>query len=190
MRIVVALILLLGCIRLSLMLTAISTGLPVSHARERLSNPVAKRLGEPWLDAVEQSMNTPARLPHDQAMQFFKRIMMEMEHHDYEAAAAGFTLFLELHPTSPLAVRGDYWFGVCAYRLGHYQEAIEAFDHALSRAPLDPQLAAASFLGKANSYAKLGDVSRSRSLLELLVVQFPATDEAAEARQSLLSGLH
>lgn len=186
MRIVFALIILVGCIRLSLALTMIPTGLPVSHAQEEGSNRVEKTLDEPWLDTVEHIMSSPARSPRDPATQFFNRVMVEVGHHDYEAAAAGFTLFLALHPTSSLAVQADYRLGECAYRLGHYQEAIDAFDDALSRSPLNPKLAAASFLGKANSYAKLGEVSRSRSLLELLVVQFPATEEAAEARQSLL----
>jgi TolA-binding protein len=77
-----------------------------------------------------------------------------------------------------------YWLGECEYQLGHYQEAIEALNHALSRTPFDPALAAAVFLTKGNSYALLGDVHHARSLLELIVVQFPATAEAA--RKTLL----
>jgi Uncharacterized protein conserved in bacteria len=85
-------------------------------------------------------MNSAVGSRCDPARPFFSRIMVEMGHHDYEAAAAGFKLFLELHPTSSLTVQADYWLGECAYRLGRYQEAIDAFDHALSRAPFNPQL--------------------------------------------------
>ncbi|MDQ6735352.1 MAG: tetratricopeptide repeat protein [Nitrospirota bacterium] len=131
-------------------------------------------------------MNTLPESPYDPDRRFFSRIMAELLHRHYEAAASGFRLFAELHPTSTLLVHGHYWLGECEYQLGQYQDAIDAFDLVLSRAPFDPQLAAAAFLRKANSYAQLGDARRSKNLLELVVVQFPATGEAAEARHTLL----
>jgi tol-pal system protein YbgF len=185
-RIILALVILIACIRLLFTLTTISSGPSISQAQEEHSSGVAQTGDEPRLDAVEEMINAPPGSPHDPDRRFFKRIMAEVAHHDYEAAAAGFRLFLELHPTSSLSGQADYWLGECEYQLGHYQEAIDAFDHALSRAPFNPPLAAAAFLRKGNSYAKLGDVRHSRSLLELIVVQFPATEEAAKARQTLL----
>ena len=183
-RIIFALIILSACIRLSFTLTA--SGPPISQAQEQHSSGVAKTGDEPRLDAVEAMINALPGSPHDPDRRFFSRIMAEVAHHDYEAAAAGFRLFVELHPTSSLSVQADYWLGECEYQLGHYQKAIDALDHALSRTPFNPPLAAAAFLRKGNSYARLGDVRHSRSLLELIVVQFPATEEAAKARQTLL----
>jgi TolA-binding protein len=186
MRIIFALLIVIACIRLSFILTTISSGPPISQAQEQTSSGVAKTGDEPRLDAMEGVINAPPGSPHDPDRQFFNRIMVEVAHHDYEAAAAGFRLFVELHPTSSLSAQADYWLGECEYQLGHYQEAIAALDHALSRTPFNPPLAAAAFLRKGNSYARLGDIRHSRSLLELIVVQFPATEEAAKARQTLL----
>ncbi|MBA2252026.1 MAG: tetratricopeptide repeat protein [Nitrospirales bacterium] len=186
MRNFFAVAILVACVRLWLALNAAPLGLSVSEAHEQDVNRHVKGVEEPWLNAVEGIMNGSPGWPHDPERQFFDRIVAEARRQDYEAAAAGFKLFLELHPTSPLSAQADYWLGECEYQLGHYQDAIHALDRALSRTPFDPQLAAASFLRKGSSYAKLGQVQRSRRLLELLVVQFPTTEEAKEARHALL----
>jgi tol-pal system protein YbgF len=180
-----ALALLVASARLWLALSTIPTGLPVSEAHEQNSRHI-KIAEDDWLHAFEGVMDGTSGRPDDPARQFYDRVMAEVTRQHYDAAAAGFRLFLELHPLSPLAPQADYWLGECEYRLGQYQEAIESFDHALSRVPLDPQLAPAAFLRKGTSYAKLGDESRSRNLLELLVVQYPTTQEAVLARQTLL----
>ena len=186
-RIIFALVIVIACIRLSFTLTTISSGPQTSQAQEPYVSRVAETGDETRLDhAVEGMMNALPGSPDDPDRHFFSRIMAEVAHHDFEAAAAGFRLFVELYPTSSLSVQASYWLGECEYQLGHYQEAIDALDHALSHTPFNPPLAAAAFLRKGNSYARLGDVRHSRKLLELVVVQFPATDEAAKARQTLL----
>lgn len=175
-----------ACVRLWLALNAAAPGLSVSEAHEQDVNRHVKGVEEPWLNAVEGVMNGSPALPQNKDRKFFDRIVAEALRQDYDGAAAGFKLFLELHPTSPLLAQAEYWLGECEYQLGHYEDAIHTLDRALSHAPLNPQLAAASFLRKGSSYAKLGQVQRSRSLLELLVVQFPTTEEAIEARHTLL----
>ncbi|HEV8540423.1 MAG TPA: tetratricopeptide repeat protein [Nitrospiraceae bacterium] len=127
-----------------------------------------------------------ARLPQDPSHRLYDRIMHEFHRGDCEAARAGFQLFVELHASSPLTPYADYWSGECGFRLGRYREAIESFDRALGQSPLRPKLAAAAFLKKGLAYAKLGERSRSRALLELVVVHFPHTQQAALARQALL----
>lgn len=189
MRNFFAVAILVACVRLWLAQNAAPLGLSVSEAHEQDFNRHVKGVEEPWLHAVEGVMNGSPGLLHNQDRQdrkFFDRIVAEALRQDYDGAAAGFKLFLELHPTSPLLAQAEYWLGECEYQLGHYEDAIHTLDRALSRAPLNPQLAAASFLRKGSSYAKLGDVERSRSLLELLVVQFPTTEKAKEARHALL----
>jgi tetratricopeptide (TPR) repeat protein len=185
-RILFALSILVACCRLWLGLQAVPIGLPSSEAHDFPPATHAKLVQDDWMNAVGEIMNGSPGLPRDAGRPFFDRIMAEVSQHQDEAAAAGFRLFLELHPDSPLSVQADYWLGECEYRLGHYQEAIQAFDRALSRAPLQAPLAASAFLRKGRSYAELGDVQRSRGLLELLVAQFPETEEAKEARHALL----
>jgi tol-pal system protein YbgF len=185
-RITLALVILIACIRLSFSLTTISSSPSSSQAQEHTSSGVAETGDDPSLDAVEGMINGLPGSPQDPDRHLFSRIMAEVAHHDYEAAAAGFRLFVELYPTSSLSIHAHYWLGECEYQLGHYQEAIDALDQALSQTPFNAPLAAAAFLRKGTSYARLGDVRHSRNLLELIVVQFPATEEAAKARQTLL----
>lgn len=181
-----ALAVLTACVRLWLGLNAGPEALSQPDLTKQVKGK-GKGVVEPWLNTVEGIMSGPAGWPHDPERQFFDRIVAEARRQDYNAAAAGFKLFLDLHPTSRLSAQADYWLGECEYQLGHYQDAIYALDRALSRAPLDPQLAAASFLRKGSSYAKLGQVQRSRRLLELLVVEFPSTQQATEPRRTLLA---
>jgi len=184
-RLTFALIILMACIRVAFTLGSSSPTL--SEGGQLNSGDVARRDDLYGMNAIEAMTDSPMGSPDDPGRQFFRRIMVEVAHHDYEAAAAGFRLFLELHPTSSLFTQADYWLGVCEYQLKHYKAAIDALDQALSRTPFNPTLAAAVFLRKANSYAHLGDARQSRRLLELIVVQFPTTEEAAEARQTLLA---
>lgn len=186
MRPLLAFAVLAACVRLWLTLNTGLTGLSVSEAHQDL-NRHGKEVEEPWLKAVEGIMNGPPGWRHDPDRQFFDRVVAEAHRQDYDAALAGFTLFLELHPTSSLSAQAHFWLGECEYQVGHYEAAIQSFDRAVSLAPFDPQLAAASFLRKGSSYAKLGQVERSRRLLELVVVQFPSTAEATEARHALLA---
>lgn len=170
MRVVFALAILVACARLFVAVEAPSTEGRGQHVDRHV-----KAAQENWLDTVEDIMNRPPLHALDPSRSFFDRIMVEVLRQDYEAAAAGFKLFLELHPASPLSVQADYWLGECEFHLGRYQEAIQSFGRVLARAPLNPQLAAAAFVRQGSSYAKLGEVHRSRRLLELLVVQFQTT---------------
>ena len=108
-----------------------------------------------------------------------------VRHQNYEAAETGFRFFLTLHPGSPLTANAKYWLGECQFRVGRYKDAITSFDDALSEYPLHPKLTASVLMKKGLSFAKLGEIARSRHLLELVVVQFPDTKEAALARKSL-----
>ena len=177
-------VMIIACIRLSSTTAGISASPILSNGQEQNGRGVGKNDRELTLSANQT--NSPSGSADGSDRHFFRRIMIEVAHRDYEAGAAGFRLFLELHPTSSLFTQADYWLGECEYQLGHYRAAIDALDHALSRTPFHPSLAAAVLLRKANIFADLGDVGQSRRLLELIVVEFPATEEAAQARERLL----
>lgn len=181
-----AITILIACCRLWLAAGEGPTSIEISEAHGHDVSHHTKVVEDDWLHAFEGVMNGSSSSSNEPGRRFFKRIMEEVEGQQYEAAAAGFRLFRELHPTSPLVDQAEYWLGECEYQLGRYRDAIESFDHALSRVPLHPQLAAAAFLRQGNSYAKLGDEQHSRNLMELLVAQFPTTQEATLARQALL----
>ncbi len=115
---------------------------------------------------------------------FYDRVMDEFQHQDYEAAVAGFRLFLELHGRNPLASSALYWIGECEYRLGRFQDAVLSFEHVITRYPHSQKVASAT-LKKAMAYDKLRMRNEARILFERVVVQFPRSPEAAAAKKAL-----
>ncbi|MBH0199992.1 MAG: tol-pal system protein YbgF [Nitrospira sp.] len=110
--------------------------------------------------------------------------MTEFKHREYEAALAGFRLFMELHSQSALAANAQYWIGECQYRMGRYKDALNSFYNVVMNYPLSPKQAA-STLKLGQTYAKLGDHDNARIMFERVVDQYPATSEADLARRAI-----
>lgn len=51
----------------------------------------------------------------DTSRRLYDRVMEEFKQWDYEAALAGFRLFIELHGQSSLAANAQYWIGECQF---------------------------------------------------------------------------
>ena len=120
----------------------------------------------------------------DTSRHLYDRVMEEFKHRDYEAALAGFRLFLELHGQTSLAANAQYWVGECQYRMGRYKEALKAFYNVVSYYPLSPKLAA-STLKIGQTYSKLKDHEKARMMFERVVDQYPDSPEAEVARKAL-----
>ena len=135
------------------------------------------------LCAVNLPATTSAQA-QDTSRRMYDRVMEEVRHKDYEAALAGFRLFLELHQRSPLASSAQYWIGECEFRLRRYSEALTSFYDVMSRYPKSPKLAGAT-LKIGLIYAKLGKQKDSRIVLERVVDQFPNSSEAEVALKYL-----
>jgi tol-pal system protein YbgF len=120
----------------------------------------------------------------DTSRHLYDRVMEEFKHRDYEAALAGFRLFLELHGQTSLAANAQYWVGECQYRMGRYKEALKAFYNVVSYYPLSQKLAA-STLKIGQSYSKLKDQEKARMMFERVVDQYPDSPEAEVARKAL-----
>lgn len=120
----------------------------------------------------------------DTSRHLYDRVMEEFKHKDYEAALAGFRLFLELHRQSSLAANAQYWIGECHFRLGHYQEALKSFYDVVSYYPLSPKLAASS-LKIGQTYTKMKDHEKARMMYERVIDQYPDSSEAEIAKKAL-----
>lgn len=120
----------------------------------------------------------------DTSRHLYDRVMEEFKHGDYEAALAGFRLFLELHRQSALAANAQYWIGECQYRLGRYKEALTSFSKVGSYDPASPKLAASAFkIGQ--TYSKLGEHEKARLMFDRVLDQYPNGSEAELARKAL-----
>jgi len=133
--------------------------------------------------SASPSFATPGQV-HDTSRRLYDRVMEEFKHRDYEAALAGFRLFIELHGQSALAANAQYWIGECQYRMGQYKEALNSFYNVVSYYPLSPKLAA-STLKIGQTYAKLGDHEKARMMFDRVVDQYPDSSEAELARRAI-----
>ena len=120
----------------------------------------------------------------DTSRHLYDRVMQEFKRRDYEAALAGFRLFIELHGQTSLAANAQYWVGECQYRMGRYREALKAFSQVVSYYPLSPKLAA-STLKLGQTYTKLKDYEKARMMYERVVDQYPDSPEAELAKKAI-----
>lgn len=135
------------------------------------------------LISTEPALAAPNQM-HDTSRRLYDRVMEEFKHRDYEAALAGFRLFIELHGQSALAANAQYWIGECQYRLGRYKDALNSFYNVVSYYPLSPKLAA-STLKIGQTYTKLGDHEKARMMFDRVVDQYPDSSEAELARKAI-----
>lgn len=121
---------------------------------------------------------------HDTSRRMYDRIMTEFKHREYDAALAGFSLFMELHSQSALAANAQYWIGECQYRMGRYKDALNSFYDVVMNYPLSPKMAA-STLKLGQTYVKLGDHDNARVMFDRVVNQYPDSSEADLARRTI-----
>lgn len=144
-------------------------------------------IGIPLLLIIILSAGQPYAAPtqrQDSTRHLYDRIMEEFKHRDYEAAMAGFRLFLELHGQSALAANAQYWIGECQFRTRHYRDALQSFYDVVSNYPLSPKLPA-STLKLGQTYIKLGDPENARLMFDRVIDQYPDSAEAEVARKAI-----
>lgn len=130
-----------------------------------------------WSAAASPSMQ-------DASHRLYDRVMSEFKHRDYDAALAGFRLFIELHSQSDLAANAQYWIGECHYRRGRYRAALKSFSEVLANYPLSQKLPA-STLKLGQIYTKLGDQDTARMMFDRVMDQYPDSSEAELARKAV-----
>jgi tol-pal system protein YbgF len=135
------------------------------------------------LFAPNVSVAAPNQM-QDTSRRLYNRVMDEFKQRDYEAALAGFRLFIELHGRSALAANAQYWMGECQYRMGRYKDALNSFYNVLLSYPLSPKLAA-STLKLGQTYTKLGDQDNARIMFDRVASQYPDSSEAEVARKAI-----
>lgn len=121
---------------------------------------------------------------HDTSRRLYDRVMEEFKHRDYEAALAGFRLFIELHSQSALAANAHYWIGECQYRMKRYKDALTSFYNVVSYYPLSQKIAA-STLKLGQTYTRLGDEEKARMMFDRVLDQYPDSSEAEVARKAI-----
>jgi len=140
-------------------------------------------IGISSLSSTSMSYAAPNQM-RDTSRHLYNRVMEEFKQRDYEAALAGFRLFIELHGKSTLAANAQYWIGECQFRMKRYTDALDSFYNVLVYYPLSPKLPA-STLRLAQTYRKLGDHEKAQSMFSRILDRYPDSSEAEIARKAI-----
>ncbi|MCS6898110.1 MAG: tol-pal system protein YbgF [Nitrospira sp.] len=135
------------------------------------------------LSSADESFAASGQM-RDTSRRLYDRVMEEFKQRDYEAALAGFRLFIELHGHSSLAANAQYWIGECQFRMRQYKDALDSFYNVLLHYPLSPKLPA-STLKLGQIYIKLGDYENARLMFDRVIDQYPGSSEAELAQKAL-----
>ncbi len=135
------------------------------------------------LGSVDLAMAAPQKA-QDTSRHLYDRVMEEFRGRDYEAALAGFRLFLELHSSSALAANAQYWIGECQYRMRRYKDALTSFYNVVSYYPLSQKLPV-STLRIGQTYTKLADHEKARLMYERVIEQYPNSPESELAQKAI-----
>ncbi|NOY85242.1 MAG: tol-pal system protein YbgF [Nitrospirae bacterium] len=105
---------------------------------------------------------------------------------DYNVAIMAFDAFIKEYPDSRLAPQAYYWKGESYYGKADYGLAIDVFNQMVKRYPQSEKVSK-SLLKTGFSYIELRNPGKGRGFLEKVIARFPNSNEAALARDTLLS---
>jgi len=102
----------------------------------------------------------------------------------YGLAKEAFTEYLRRYPDTEVSDNAQYWIGECAYALGDFQGAIDAFKQVGEKYPKGDKVPAA-LLKTGIAYARLKDMDQAKKYYGMVIQRFPRSDEARLARERL-----
>lgn len=105
---------------------------------------------------------------------------------DYNVAILAFDAFIKGYPDSRLVPQAYYWKGESYYGKADYALAVDVFNQVVKEYP-ESEKVSKSLLKAGFSYIELRKPIKGRRFLEKVITQFPNSNEAALARDTLLS---
>lgn len=105
---------------------------------------------------------------------------------DYSVAILAFDAFIQAYPDSRLAPQAYYWKGESYYGKADYALAVDVFSKVVKDYPRSEKVSK-SLLKTGFSFIELRKPDQGRRFLEKVITQFPSSNEAALARDTLLS---
>jgi len=107
----------------------------------------------------------------------------------YGLAKDAFTSYLRRYPDTEVSDNAQYWIGECAYALGDFQGAIEAFKKVAENYPRGDKVPAA-LLKTGIAYSRLKEMNSARKYYALVIQKYPKSDEARLARERMVQKNH
>ncbi|MGQ0734290.1 MAG: tetratricopeptide repeat protein [Acidobacteriota bacterium] len=102
----------------------------------------------------------------------------------WDLCLSGFETYLRTFPKSDLADEAQFYIGECRYADGKHKEAVAAYTEVITGYPRGQSVPPA-YYKRGLAYERLGQIDRARESFEQLVKEFPESDAARLAKQSL-----
>jgi tol-pal system protein YbgF len=132
----------------------------------------------------ENPSAAPAPSSSKNPLSIYKAALADYRSGSYAQALSGFKAFLKADPNPNYLDNGLYWIGECHYGLSDYQEAIGYFNRVLREQP-DGNKVPDAILKMSLAYQRMGQVDRTRDLLEKLTDRFPTSNAGRLGAQKL-----
>jgi len=114
----------------------------------------------------------------------YQKAYNELTARQYNKARESFIDFIQQYPSGRYAHIAQYWIAESSYALRNYDQAVQDYQLLLDVYPFSPKKAEAE-LKKAYSYYELGDKKNARRTLDQLLINYPDTTEAGQAKRLL-----
>lgn len=108
----------------------------------------------------------------------------ELRARRYSKARDSFIEFIKKYPSGRYAHIAQYWVAESSYAQRNYEQAIIDYQLLSDVYPFSPKKAEAE-LKKAYSYYELGNKNTARNTLNQLLINYPGTTEAGQAKRLL-----
>ena len=114
---------------------------------------------------------------YDDALAAFKR-------GNTKTAKDKFNKFIASFPESSYKINAQFWIAECFYKTKDYAEAIIKYDAIIAGHPQHPK-ASSALLKQGFAFIQLGDATDGKLILEKVITNYPASDQAEIARRKL-----
>ncbi len=131
--------------------------------------------------AVIKPMSEKERQTEQKAYQFAYH---QLQAHEYHQARELFTAFINTYPNGHYAHLAQYWIAESSYTQHHYKQAIIDYQRLLDSYPFSSKQAEAT-LKKAYSLYELENKKEAKSVLNQILIDYPNTTEANQAKRLL-----
>jgi len=134
--------------------------------------------------ASEAAHTSPLALEGKSEQEIYQSAYNELRSGYYSRAKDLFAVLIQYYPDGHYAHLGQYWMAEASFAQHNYKQAIIDYQRLLDNYPASSKKAEAE-LKKANSYYKLGNINSARYTLKQLLIHYPDTIEAGQAKRLL-----
>ncbi len=136
-----------------------------------------------WRREVQQELATAAAIEAPEREEFV-RLLDDVSRRDCTKAIQGLNSLANRSKGSPFADNALYWAARCYAARGDQNQAVSKYYDVVTRYPKGDK-APAALWAQGNLFLQMGDTPDARLALGKLIRDYPASSEAARARQKL-----